>query len=115
MLFICDNDINQAKSATHYLILVTEKLEHATDGIITQNLVDMGIDIDKYVEYGAHGIKAAFNDFFIRKDMRNICTNKMFKQAISLLEPLFLNNYVDMHEGNFMMRGNQLVINDPVL
>jgi hypothetical protein len=116
LMFIYQNEMDQARKSTHYLMLVVERLTEAPNyDTINKYLKNIGIDLHEYVDYDAATIQDAFNNYFIRKDMFARCTDVNFKKALRVLEPLFLNHYIDMHEGNIMFRGNQLVINDPVL
>jgi hypothetical protein len=52
-----------------------------------------------------------------RREIRNLATDKHFKDAMRLLEPLFANTrfYADVHLANMMTRRNgHLVFNDPL-
>lgn len=58
--------------------------------------------------------RSAFDDYDSRRYMFTNSTNPKFKQVLRLLEPLFNHFDPDMHTGNIMLRGQQLVIVDPV-
>lgn len=52
-----------------------------------------------------------------RRDIRNLSTDKHFKDAMRILEPLFAHQgfYADVHLANMMSRSNgHLVFNDPL-
>ena len=49
-----------------------------------------------------------------RKAVRQATTDINFKNALRLLEPLFRIYQPDVHDENLMVRGKQLVINDPI-
>lgn len=99
--------------AKFYLVSVVEKLQPAPAEVVTDTLKSMGIDWEGM--YGATTLKKAFDTFLMRREMVIQCNNPDFIKAMRLLEPLFQNHFVDLHEGNFMLRGSQLVINDPVV
>jgi hypothetical protein len=65
---------------------------------------------------GAFRVEAA--NVFKTKESRSLlyqrATDPQLKQALKLLEPLFNKYDPDMHLGNVMLRGTQLVIVDPV-
>lgn len=58
--------------------------------------------------------RLAFKDADYRQYMQQIVKDPQLKQALRLLEPLFRHYEPDMHGSNIMMRGNQMVIIDPI-
>lgn len=101
----------------YVLIMVVEKLKPLNSVSLTQQVKlfkDIGVDVeiirDKFID-----MYDIFDEPKDRLDIIKNTPNKDFAKALRLLEPLFNNYQQDMHDGNFMLRGSQLVIIDPVI
>jgi len=55
-----------------------------------------------------------FDDMIRTNEILHAFDNKLFHEAVKLLKPLVRIFGSDLHENNVMLRGNQLVIIDPV-
>ena len=102
------------------LVVVMERLKpilSITDEEILKLFDELGVikykgDIDEFIRY-KRIIRNRFENPYEREMLR-LSPNKQFAQAIRLLEPLFRHHDADMHFGNLMLRGKQLVIMDPI-
>lgn len=103
-----------ADGAPFYLISVVEKLQSANDAAVYDAMERMGIHLDDFT-LKPNDIGTAFYNKIKRRKMYEICTDPQFRAALRLLEPLFTKFIPDLHGDNFMLRGTQLVIIDPVM
>lgn len=135
--FASEEDGKPPRARTNVLIVTTEYLtELAYNENITGYLMQLGI-YDLVLAHRTHLVKnahlgpahlhtvealdfavyEAFQDATTRKKMLRSTTNRQFASALRLLEPLFtrLNYKPDMRfSGNILLRGQQIVINDPI-
>jgi hypothetical protein len=111
------------------IVIVTEKLMHIDLNQFESMLKQLGIfkiiantqqNLQSSVKWPisiADAWADAMKNPQSRREIRNIATDKHFKDAMRLLEPLFANTRysADVHIANMMVRSNgQLVFNDPV-
>ena len=111
------------------ILLVTERLYETSaeqfNSILTQlGLVDYIVKHrNSYQRINRHvdNLEVAWANLMdkpqFRREIRNIATDKHFKDAMRILEPLFARKgfYADVHLANMMIRSNgQLVFNDPL-
>lgn len=98
----------------YYLISVVERLDKVYAPGVVSALAAMNIDANEFEDAYEFEDDRVLNRRR-RKLVYDKCNNTQFKQALRLLDPL-MNTYIpDLHSDNFMRRGSQLVINDPII
>ena len=118
-----------AASPFGQILLVTERLHETSPEQFEAVLKHLGL-LDYITRYQSgiqlnsrHNVTTEFawanlmDTSTFRRDIRNLSTDKHFKDAMRILEPLFARKgfYADVHLANMMIRSNgQLVFNDPL-
>ena len=91
----------------------SEKLGDAANQMINR----LGIDVKDAAGDG-YGLAIYMSSSERRKELRNKTKNPQFKEALTVLEPLFRKHGTDLHNENVMVRltgvGPQLVFVDPL-
>lgn len=111
------------------ILLVTERLHETSPEQFEAVLKHLGL-LDYITRYQSgiqlnsqHNVTTEFawanlmDTSTFRRDIRNLSTDKHFKDAMRILEPLFAHQgfYADVHLANMMSRSNgHLVFNDPL-